>query len=409
MSLRNAPTPKQKTHILIPATLGLVFAIICALILLTKPQAKRGAPPPEHAIVVEIEKVEPKNITPHIASYGRASPLTRTNLTARVNGVVEYVADTARMGARFSKGDVLIKIEQVDYQIEKRVANAQVAEAESVLANELALGEEAKHNWKASGRSGEPPPLALREPQRRAAEAALESAKANAQRAELNLARTTISAPYDGYVLSRFADIGAYVTINTPLIEVFSSEAAEIALPLKTIDLPLLPLHLINNPAAPLDFGLVKLTSTTDPNVHWFGKIVRGSNAIDNQSRQLHVVARVESPFETTDARSGLKVDEYLIASIQGAPMKGVIVVPNKAIYQNSYVYIYKNKQIFQREITLGWRDNEKSIVTSGLAIGDNIVLTPLGQIPSGTLATIKGIPEEQPTKQRPAATEANP
>lgn len=383
-------TKHLKTPWFIPSALIIFFVVVSLVIVATKPKAQRGTPPPEHAIVVEVEKIKSQTFTPYISSYGKVSPLTQTSLTPRVTGVVESISANARTGARFNKGDVLITLEQEDYKIEKRVAYAKVAEAESVLANEIALGEEAKHNWKASGRTGAPPPLALREPQLRAAEAALESAKASAQRADLNLSRTTIRAPYDGFVLNLNADIGEQVSVNTPLLEIFSAEAAEISLPLKTIDLPFIPLNLINSDAAPAGFGSVTIQSTTTSKQMWQGTLVRGAHAVDNQSRQLHVIARIETPFDSTPQNSGLKVEEYIVAKIQGIPAENIVIAPNKAIYQNSYLYVFENGKVNRRDVTLGWRDNEVSIITSGLNSNDQLVLTPLGQVPSGTLAVIK-------------------
>lgn len=375
--------------LLLPLVLALLFGIIVVTIILTKPKAERRAAPETPQIQVEVVEISPQRLAPQIRSYGKVQALTQSTLVARVNGVVEYVDENFREGGAFKKDQLLVSLDRVDYEIQKRVALAQVAEAESRYSNELALAEEAKHNWRASGRTGEPPPLALRLPQLRAAEAALESAKANASRAELDLKRTEIRAPYDGFILSNNVDLGQHIGANSPVAEIFSAEAAEISLPIKQKDLALLPIDQIDQDKASNAVSEVRFTSTLSGTHRWSGTLVRSAKAIDELSRQLHVLARIDSPFSARDGTPGLKVGEYLTATITGKVLPEVIAVPNQTVYQGSYVYVFDNKRVHRRVVTLGWHNTEISIIESGLSPGDKLVLTPLGQISSGTLATV--------------------
>ncbi len=283
---------------------------------------------------------------------------------------------------------MLATLDKSDYLIELDIATAQVAEAQSRLASELAQAEEAKHDWKRSGRTGEPPALAVRKPQLDAAEAALKSAEAGVARAKLNLSRTEIKAPYNGSVIRSHVALGQVVNASSTLAEIFATDAAEITLPIKSNEL-----HLLN-----LDHSSTNMMENHTPvaiesrlfDKHiWQGKIVRVSSALDEQSRQLSVVARIENPFTPNAQHPPLKVGEYITARITGKTLENAIVIPNQAIYQGQYVYIFRDKQVHRQDISIEWRGEEESLINAGLNEGDQIVLTALGQIHSGTPARV--------------------
>ena len=60
--------------------------------------------------------------------------------------------------------------------------------------------------------------------------------EAGLEKAERDLARTKIKAPYDGRVRSTATDLGSYVTIGTPLAELFGTEILEVRLPVSQGD-----------------------------------------------------------------------------------------------------------------------------------------------------------------------------
>ncbi|KZY74042.1 hypothetical protein A3740_17700 [Oleiphilus sp. HI0068] len=67
--------------------------------------------------------------------------------------------------------------------------------------------------------------------------------------------------------------------------------------------------------------------------------------------------------------------------------------MPNSAIYQGTYVYVVekieKQDVLARREVNVRWRNEELSLIESGLNIGDLLVRTPLGQVTSGTRVAI--------------------
>lgn len=76
-------------------------------------------------------------------------------------------------------------------------------------------------------------------------------------------------------------------------------------------------------------------------------------------------------------------------AEINGRVVNGAITVPNKAIYQGSYVYIVKDGKLLRKEIDIAWQNANFAILAQGVNAGEKLVITPLGQVNSGTPVAI--------------------
>lgn len=363
------------------------------VMLQTKPEVERRKGPAGSGIVVDTQTLQPRDLQVRVGSYGRVQPFTGTQLVARVTGEIIDVSDAFRAGGAFKKNDVLLQLEQDDYQIALKQAESQVVEARSRLINEQALAQEARADWKRSGRQGEPPELALRKPQLRAAEAALGSAQASVDRARLNLERTTLVAPYDGRTLSANVDLGSVVSSGTALGQIFATDFAELTLPIKPKDLSLLP-------KPPYEPESVKVTVFSElSQASWEGYLVRMLPGLDQRSRQAAVVARIENPFDQLG--QALMVDEYVTVSIDGHLLRSVITVPNTSIYQGTYVYVFREGKIFRQDVQIGWFDEHRSVIASGLNPGDELITTLLGQLVSGTPASKSSEPRKAGDKAR--------
>jgi RND family efflux transporter MFP subunit len=228
----------------------------------------------------------------------------------------------------------------------------------------------------------------LHEPQVQAAKARVLSARSAFIKAQLELERTQIIAPFEGRVLRQMVDLGQVVSNGAQLAEIYATDFVEVRLPLRNSDLSFVNLPEENQNFRPS----VEISSELGGKRKWQGEIVRTEGAIDETSRQLHVVAQIKDPFSHKDT-SGLplKIGEYVTAKISGTKIKNSIVIPNETIYQNTYVYIVEDNLLFRKDIEIAWQNGNDTIVSSGVNAGDELVTTPLGQVSSGTVVTIAG------------------
>ncbi len=72
-------------------------------------------------------------------------------------------------------------------------------------------------------------------------------------------------------------------------------------------------------------------TQSTD----WIGRVVRTQSAYDARSRELFVIAQIDSPFaQTKQSDLPLKLNQYVNAQIQGDRLKELYVIPRSALRQ---------------------------------------------------------------------------
>lgn len=376
-------------RILVPVVILSVLLSAGFLILNNPPELNRRGAPKVTQTVVETMTVVPRDYQVFVNSYGNAQPRTQSMVVSQVSGQITAIDQKFRPGGFFKKGDKLVDIDQRDYEANVNIAEASLMDALQSEAQEVASADQALNDWQRLGYSGEEPSaLVLHEPQVQAAKARVISARSALIKAKLALERTQIIAPFEGRVLRQMVDLGQVVSTGAQLAEIYATDLVEVRLPLRNSDLSFVSLPEENHNFKPQ----VEISSELGGKRKWQGEIVRTEGAIDETSRQLHVVAQIKDPF-SHQGTSGLplKIGEYVTARISGTEMKNSIVIPNETIYQNTYVYIVEDNLLYRKDIEIVWQNGNDTIVTSGVSAGDELVTTPLGQVSSGTVVTIAG------------------
>jgi len=379
---------------------GILGAFIATslLIMSGKPEAKRHTERPKPVLQVESQSLSPEDFQFTINSFGTVQPHTQSILVSQVSGQILKVANSFRDGGFFSKDDVLIEIDPRDYLASAKIARAELLQSQLSLEEEKARAQQALIDWQRLGDGAEAPALVLRKPQLAASEAGVLSAQANLEKAELNLQRTQIRAPFDGRLKKTQVDLGQYVSANTQLADIFATDRLEVRLPLKNSELALINLPENYQPAQgqrnknqSQALPNVTLISTLGTPTRWQGKIVRTEAAIDTNSNQLYVVAQINQPFARTldalgQAKTPLKIGQYVSAEIQGKTVQNALIVPTSSVYQGSYVYLIEDGRLTRREIEIGYQNTEQAFISKGLGNRAELITSPLGQVTSGTL-----------------------
>ena len=402
---------KKSSHykkILLPVIIIIATVILVMVIFKNPPTSNRAKPSKAPQMTVEITTLAPKTYQVMVQSFGTVKPRTQSVLFAQVSGQINYVSKQFRAGGFFEQGDVLIQLDDRDHRAEVNIAQASLMSAKQNLQEEYARVNQAKADWKRLGNGKAPNALVLRQPQYEAAKAQVLSAEAQLDKVKLSLERTSIVAPYAGRVLKKNVDIGQVISSNTQLADIFAVDYVEIRLPIKNKDLPLMKLpeeyrnahetseaNRIQSDKTNSDSSMISnvvISSDLMGSQVWQGKIVRTESAIDEISQQLYVVAQIIRPYDGEyNQGAQIKMGQYVTAEITGREVENALVIPSSAIYQGSYVYIVADGLLMRKEIQLGWQNGTESIVTQGLVAGDQLVLTSLGQVSSGTPVAIAG------------------
>ncbi|MEE2988756.1 MAG: efflux RND transporter periplasmic adaptor subunit [Verrucomicrobiota bacterium] len=355
----------------LPIIILLIAGSITAMLLIFKPDAALLTPK-RPITSVEVISVQPQSIQLTVSSQGTLLPTVETTLVAEVSGRVIKVSDSFRIGNHFRKGDSLIKIDPANYEAAVANASAVLADAELALAQEQAQSEQAVADWQALG-DGKASDLTLRKLQLAQAKARIASAEANLKRALRDLARTEITAPYDGFVLSKQVDLGQFVIANpaNPLGSIYAAGSAEIRLPITEKEATLLDQHTKRQ-------RFVKLTQGKDEYTR-IAPLIRIEDNVDPSSRLLYAVARIQAPFAPAPDQSALRRGTFLQAVIEGRDLSDAYVLPRYALRGSNSVYIVNNSDTLEtRTVEIIKSDAKNVIITAGLEPNERVVTSPI-------------------------------
>jgi len=355
--------------------------------LVSNPPRPTMAEAPATLIQVKARVLQPTEHQVWVRTQGNAQPRTRSTLLPEVTAKVVSVATNFDEGGFFKKGDELVKLDPVDYETALVVARAAEAQARTTLAEEEARAAQALEDWESLGRTAAASDLTLRKPQLAQAKANLDARSAEVVRAQRDLERTTIRAPYDGQVLIQNVDVGQLVTPGTSLGTIFATDYFEVRLPLPERDLRFLtlPEHYRNQSPTDVPPIPVKLRALHSGRlVRWDAEIVRVESAIDEATRQMMAVAQVRDPYmKRGDDLPPLKIGQFVEAEIQGQPLKDVFVIPRSVVRAGNEIILITDQNTLRRVQIEPLTGNEKEVVfsatqTKGPRAGDRLCLTPI-------------------------------
>ncbi len=342
----------------------------------TKPEPEKSDDGPR-PVSLFVEKVRTDDLALTVDTSGEVRPRTEIDLVAQVSGRIVSVSRNFVAGGSIVSGATLIKIEDADYRLTVTRAEAQVAAAETRVELSEASAEIARRNWD-DNIVGKATPLALKLPQLAEARANLRAAQAELELARLNLARTNITVPFNGRVRTKMADIGQYVSAGAPLGRVYSTDIAEIRLPLTDAQMATLGLPFGyeaedgKGPRVVFDARVAGRTRT------WEGRIVRAEAAMDAATRVLYVVAEVKEPYGAgADNGMPMAVGLYVNARIDGSELTDVLVIPRSALRSADKVYVVAEDGTLDiRTVETGYTDRDRVVITRGLSEGEQVVVS---------------------------------
>jgi RND family efflux transporter MFP subunit len=387
---------------LVIGILILAAALAATRALINSREEPEVAPPVRAVPLVETLTVKLGPVPVMVASQGVVEPWRETRLSAEVGGRIIAVSPLLEAGADVTEGDLLAEIDPADFRAAVAQAAARVSEARLVLATEEAAAAQARRDWDRLGSGGEPPPLAARLPQLEAARAGLAAAEAAHAKAEADLRRTRVTAPFDGRVRAKQVELGTVVAPGGAVAELFGTGRYKLRLPLGVDD----SARVFRPDGA---FPEVALESEAGGRrATWIGRIVRHEGEVDRRTRSIFLVAELEPRGATDDGTQvPLLPGLFLKASIAGQTLPRAVALPREALPDNrSVLLVDADSRLRRREVTVAWGDRREVVVTAGLQDGDKVCLTTVEGFVDGVTEVRVAVPTPE---AGPAAATTTP
>jgi RND family efflux transporter MFP subunit len=318
-------------------------------------------------------------------------PAQQVMLRPQVTGQLVNISEDVVPGGIVLAGHKLMAVDHRDYDILVRQRQYEVARALKDLKLEQGNQAIAQQEYELLGEviSEEDRELVLREPQLASAKAAEESAKAALQKAQLDLSRCDIVAPFNAIIQDKHVDLGATVSFNTNLVTLFGTDEAWIEVKVWIDKLKWLTIPRENG--APGSNVRIYNTLAWGTGRFRTGRVVCLIGELETKGRLARLLVSVDDPFclkpENRD-QPQLLMGSYVSAEVQGRTLSSVFPVKWTHLRgENDEVWIMDDEGRLEiRHVEVIFSDVDQVYVTTGLTEGEKLVVTdiaaPVGGMP---------------------------
>jgi RND family efflux transporter MFP subunit len=374
---------KVLTRVVLPLVVIGAGAFGARMMTKMAPKATRTAAEAQ-VLLVEIVTAHPTDVAARIASSGVVEPGARVTIVPEVTGRVTRLADDLVPGGRVRKGDLLLKIDPREYELAIKQQSGQLKGAELGLEQELGRQHVAQREWEILGKDqqGAHKSLVLREPHLAAAKEQVQTVQSAIDRAQLNLSRTTIKAPFNASVVSEEVELGQVVSPGRSVATLIGADQfwVRASLPIELLDLIDIPGVAQDGPA-PSEGSAARVSQELagSKRLSREGRILRLESQMDTQTRTAVVVIGVDPPLDPPGGGLPLLPGAFVRVEIEGKTRSGVTVLPARAIHGGNQVWVANaENRLERRNVAIGFSTADEAHVIKGVEDGARVVVSPL-------------------------------
>lgn len=373
------------------AIIGTVIVLAIAVIVFASIKASNR----EKGARVYAEEVERRTISQIVKASGSLEPRIQVNISAHVIGKIEKLF--VEEGDSIQRGQPFLQLEQAGFIAQRDQWSAQLRSAQtSVRQSEVSLAD-ARHKLERarqlhkegiySKEQLEAAELAATSAELRLEESrqTVQQMRANLEKAQDDLTKTTIYSPLTGRIIALNAKEGEVVvsgTMNNPASVI--GEIADMSEILANVDVD--ETEIVN----------VKLGQTAVlrvdalPGKEYKGKVVEiGSSGFNRPAQPEVTFFKVKILLDQPDA--DLRADMSVRAEIHTAAHENTLVVPIQAVVEREpvgersageqdevqAVFVIEKGKAFQRQVETGLSDETHVELASGVKPGEMVVTGP--------------------------------
>lgn len=375
------------------ALLILVSTCVLAWWIITQPpRIERTAPPEPLPSMVDVISVSASTQAPHLYGFGRVEAEQEAMLASRVAGQLERFAPGVVPGQVVEQQAPVAYIDQADLALTLEDAQAQLANAQALLALEQAEQQRARSEYESFGRqlSAERRALVLREPQLRQAQAQVTQARVARDQAALNVERATLVAPWRAMVQARLVGAGSLLSQGTEVVHLVGVEQfwVRASLPSEWTEW--------------LETGSqITLTSRGwSEGATREGTLVSMLPSLEENGLQAQLLIAVSDPLALETDGPALRLGDVLHVSFQPTIQHQLISVPSAALRPGDIVWqVDEENRLRRTPVTLAYRGEDDALIRSGLTAGQRVVTAGLTQPREGQLVRIRR-PSDTPAQE---------
>jgi RND family efflux transporter MFP subunit len=387
----------------------------------------------EQPWLVSAAKVDLGDIQPRLRLYGEIVAGREVELRALVAGEVVAVADTFVDGGSLRQGDMIVAIDDFDYRARFDELTAQVSEAtarlEEIKARKNSFAAALRRDREMvelhqrdvdrmnalSGRgtvsekkldtarmelTKQQKAAEMRQSDLRAESAHIKQQEAvinrfnvGLRRAERDLQRVRLTAPFDGFLADVQAQVGQRLSANDRVARLIDAGRLEARVTLSDGQYGRLVLEGAQNGTQNGSQGgsLIgrEVQITWQVGGHGFlyaGRLDRIGARIDSASGGVQVYIRLDG----VDLSKPLRPGAFVSINMADRTFRGVAQLPESALYDGNTVYIVQGERLEKRQVELVARIGNDVLLRGKISTGDQVVITRFAEIGPGQKVEIR-------------------
>jgi membrane fusion protein, multidrug efflux system len=332
---------------------------------------RQGQPPQ----TVRVAPVITGDMPLTIDALGTVTPFETVTIRTQIAGTLQNVG--------FAEGQT-VKAGDFIAQIDPRPYEAALAQAQGQLAKDTALLSQAQGDFARFQQLAKQDSIAQQQVADQAAlvaqdKAAITTDQAMVKTAELNVAYTHIVSPVTGRVGLRLVDPGNYLQPSDANGIVVITQIDPISVVFTT------PENNLQRISARLNSGVTLPVTVLDrDNVH---ALATGTlTTFDSQIDVTTGTIRMRSTF--ANPNGVLFPQQFVNVRLLVDTMTGATLAPNPAIQlgaSGNFVYLLnEDSTVSKRDVVTGPTDGKHTVITSGLAAGDKVVIDGVDRLRDG-------------------------
>jgi membrane fusion protein (multidrug efflux system) len=323
-----------------------------------------------------------KNIPVELEYPARVTSVKNVTIVARVSGILEKKYFTE--GATVHKGDLL-------YKIEPNIYAADVQSAKATLELEKSKFDKAQKDWTRAKGLYEDKAISEQDKDTAyfaytSAQASVDVAKANLDKAMVSLNYTDVKATINGVTGMKMIDEGDFVKEGTSLTTITQTNPIYAEFSIPDINTIKQKYTLENGNWSNMQAAKLKASLIVDGQKY---KEMGNVDFVDAQVDQATSTLKVRAIFKNNATK--LLAGQYVKVKLIGIISKNVLSVPQKAVLQNplgTIVFVVVNGKVSVKPVkilnTVG-----QNFIVSGVASKDVVVVNNFFRIKPGASVAI--------------------
>lgn len=337
-------------------------------------------------------KPKPVSVTVHTVGTGKVEDTVvnsragtiksrrRAEMSPGIPGLVTEIA--VKKGTRVKQGDVLLRLDDSEHRAQVRFAQSALEGARAVASQAGLEAKQAEREWKRTQALAESQVVSenridqdhtralTTEAANVAANARIAETEASLETAKAVLAKTVMQAPFDGVVLDVTAEVGEWISPSPPgvfippIVDLIDPGALFLSAPIDEADV------------ARIKAGLpVRITLDAFRGKSFAGTLTYVSSFVETRQEQNRTL-EVETVFTDeplpANLLPGLSADLEVILEARD----DVLRIPTYALVEGGRVMVIDEGRLAERPVTTGLHNWTYTEIISGLARGEQVVVS---------------------------------